>query len=149
MVRFVAGQQARADRRITDVGTEVDGIRAEPDGLAPPWASTLRVRRDAAGRLTGAVVVEWDEERRRSWVVGPRVAAGDGTAWARAADALLDAALGQLPPGVARHELAGDVAHRRLAALAAARGWSASEPNHVLVADATVVAAWHRRLRGR
>jgi ribosomal protein S18 acetylase RimI-like enzyme len=59
-----------------------------------------------------------------------------------AADRLVDAARAQVPATVTRHELAGDVAHERLADLAGARGWTATEPNHVLVADATVVDAW-------
>lgn len=144
VVRFVAGQQAQVERRITYVGTEPDGIRAELDGLAPPWASTLRLRRDDGdgGAVTAAVVVEWDEELRRSWILGPWVGSDDDAVWARVAGELLDEALAQVPAGVTRHELAGDAAHVRLAALAAARGWHAGEVNHLLVADAAVVASW-------
>ena len=145
VVRFVAAQQARTDRRITYVGTEAAGIRAELDGLDPPWAGTVRVERErgAGGDdVVGAVLVEWDRDLGRSWVVGPWVAADDADAWAVAAGRLLDAALAQVPPGVTRHELAGDAAHVRLAALAAARGWSAGEANHILVVDAAVVDAW-------
>ncbi len=146
VVRFVADQQAQVERRITYVGTEPDGIRAELDGLAPPWASTLRVRRgdggDRGGAVTAAVVVEWDEELGRSWIIGPWVGSDDDGAWARVAGELLDEALAQVPAGVTRHEMAGDTAHRRLAALAAARGWHAGEISHLLVADAAVVAAW-------
>ncbi|HEY8547753.1 MAG TPA: hypothetical protein VIL36_21970 [Acidimicrobiales bacterium] len=49
VVRFVAGQQARSNRRIAYVGIDPSGIRAELEGLPPPWVTTLRVRRDRAG----------------------------------------------------------------------------------------------------
>jgi hypothetical protein len=139
IVAFVAAQQARPDRRISYVGTEAEGIGAELDGLEPPWATTARVLR-AGAAITGAVVVEWDEDLGRSWVIGPW-AAGDGAAWAGAAGMLLDAALAQAPATVTRHEMSGEVANRRLADLAAARGWSAGEVNHVLLADAGCAAA--------
>lgn len=140
VVAFVAAQQARPDRNITYLGTEPAGIRAELDGLAPPWVTTARVLRAAAG-IAGAVVVEWDEALGRAWIIGPWVA-GDDDAWQAGADTLLDAALAQPPPAVARYELSGDVAHHLLAALAAGRGWTPTEVNHVLVVDAAVVDAW-------
>jgi ribosomal protein S18 acetylase RimI-like enzyme len=87
------------------------------------------------------VITEWDEDLGRGWIVGPW-ALGDGDAWTASAVALLDAALVDLPPTVTRYEMSGDVANRRLADLAASRGWTATEPSHVLVADAAVVAAW-------
>jgi ribosomal protein S18 acetylase RimI-like enzyme len=87
------------------------------------------------------VVAEWEVELGRSWINGPWVA-GDDPAWTEAANVLLDAALALLPDQVTRHEMSGDVANQRLAALAASRGWHTSEANHVLVADAAVVAAW-------
>jgi GNAT superfamily N-acetyltransferase len=140
IVAFVAAQQADPARRVSYVGEEAPGIRAELDGLVPPWAETVRMVRDG-GRIAGAVVVEWDEELRRAWIVGPWVD-GDGDAWTAVAVPLLDAALAQLPASVTRYELCGDVANRRLAGLAASRGWAATEPNHVLVADADVIAGW-------
>jgi ribosomal protein S18 acetylase RimI-like enzyme len=141
IVAFVAAQQARPDRHITYVGDEPDGIAAELAGLSPPWATTARVLRER-GALAGVVVAEWDEDVGRSWVWGPWVAAEDETAWATTAATLVDAALAQVPSGVERHEMSGEVAHRRLADLAAARGWKASEASHLLVADAAVVASW-------
>jgi ribosomal protein S18 acetylase RimI-like enzyme len=140
VVAFVAAQQARPERSITYVGTEAAGIRAELDGLAPPWATTARVVRAAAG-VTGAVAVEWDGELGRAWILGPWVA-GDDDAWSAGAGPLLDAALAQPPPAVTRYELCGDVAHRGLAALAAGRGWSPTEVNHVLVVDAATAGTW-------
>jgi ribosomal protein S18 acetylase RimI-like enzyme len=141
VVAFIAAQQARPERRITYVGDEATGIAAELDGLEPPWATTVRVVRDG-GRITGAVAAEWDEELGRAWIQGPWVDDDDAEAWRATADALVDAALAQLPATVTRPELAGELVHERLAALAAARGWTASEANHILVADAAVVAAW-------
>lgn len=140
VVAFVASQQAEPDRRVTYVGTDPAGIAAELAELAPPWASTARVVRDG-GDIAGAVVAEWDEHLGRAWVIGPW-AAGDGDEWAATADALLDAALAQVPAALTRYEMAGDIANRRLAALAAARGWTPTEPNHILLADAEVVAGW-------
>ena len=140
VVAFIAEQQAHPDRRIWYVGTEAAGIEAELGGLDPPWQTTARVLRDDTG-ITGTVIAEWDLDLGRAWILGPWVV-GDGDPWMAAAAALLDAALSQLPPEVTAHELCGDVANHRLAELAATRGWTATEPHHVLVADAGVVAAW-------
>jgi ribosomal protein S18 acetylase RimI-like enzyme len=139
IVALVAEQQRHPDRRISYLGTDATGIVAELDGLEPPWATTARVLRDGT-RITGAVMTEWDDDLGRAWIVGPWVL-GDGDAWMAAAAALLDAALAELPPTVARFEMSGDVANHRLADLAASQGWTATEPNHVLLADAGVVAA--------
>lgn len=140
---FVAAQQAHPDRRIGYLGTDAAGIAAELDRLEPAWETTACVRREGP-RLVGTVITEWDDDLGRAWIVGPWVV-GEGDTWMAGAVALLDAALAGLPRTVSRHELCGDVANLRLAALARARGWAATEPNHVLVADAGVVAAWRPR----
>lgn len=130
VVAFIAAHQADPSRRCTYVGEDADGIRAELGGLSPPWRETLRINGG------GVSIVEWDVELGRAWILGP---------WAddwSVADSLVDEALAQVPAGISRFELAGDVANTRLAELAAARGWTATEPNHVLVADAAVVASW-------
>jgi hypothetical protein len=139
-VAFIAAQQAHPDRRVSYLGTDAAGIVAERDGLKPPWPTTARVLRDGT-RITGAVITEWDDDLGRAWIVGPWVL-GVGDAWMAAAVALLDAALAELPPTLTRYEMSGDIANHRLADLAASQGWTASEPNHVLLADASVVAAW-------
>lgn len=141
VVALIATEQARPERRCTYVGATPEGIRAELDDLTPPWSDTLRVVTDDDGALRGAVVVEWDEELGRSWVLGPWVP-GDAAAWDELAPALLDAALTQVPGAITRHEVCSDVSNELLAELAAERGWSASEVNHALVADERVVAAW-------
>jgi ribosomal protein S18 acetylase RimI-like enzyme len=140
LVAFIAAQQVYPDRRISYVGTDAAGIRAELDGLEPSWVTTARVLRDGT-RITGTMITEWDDDLGRAWIVGPWVV-GDGAEWMAAAVALLDAVLAELPPAVTRYEMSGDIANRRLADLAASRGWTATEPNHVLIADASVVAAW-------
>jgi ribosomal protein S18 acetylase RimI-like enzyme len=140
VVAFVAAQQVAPERNIPYLGNEAPGISAELDGLSPPWATTARVLRDGDA-ISGVVVVEWDEELGRAWVLGPWVA-GEGAVWTAAARALVEAALAQVPATVTRFEMSGDVANRRLAELAEERGWAATEPNHVLLADAEVVAAW-------
>lgn len=148
VVAFIAAQQAQTDRCITYVGTEAPGIAAELDGIDPSWTSTARVLRDGEdGKITGVVIAEWDLELGRSWIHGPWVE-GDDPAWTEAAHALLDAALAQTPAGVDRHEMSGDIANTRLTALAASRGWTTSEANHLLVADASAVAAWPLDERG-
>ena len=140
VVTFITSQQAHPDRRVTYVGTTSEGIAAELKGLEPPWASTLRLRRED-GRISAVLIVEWDLELGRAWLVGPWVT-GDGDAWAETAASLVDAALVDLPALVTTHEMAGDVANHRLAALARSLGWTASEPNHILVADRSVADAW-------
>jgi len=140
IVAFIAAQQAHPDRRICYVGTDVVGIVAELDRLEPSWVSSARVLREGA-RVTGVVTAEWDDDLGRAWIVGPWVV-GDGDAWMAAAVALLDAALAELPPSISRYEMCGDIANQRLADLAGLRGWTATEPNHVLLADAGVVADW-------
>jgi ribosomal protein S18 acetylase RimI-like enzyme len=140
VVAFIAAQQLHPDRRVSYLGTDAAGIVAELDGLKSPWLSTARVLRDGT-RITGAVITEWDDDLGRAWIVGPWVL-GVGDAWMAAAVALLDAALAELPATVTRYEMCGDIANHRLADLAASQGWTASEPNHVRLADASVVAAW-------
>jgi GNAT superfamily N-acetyltransferase len=140
IVAFIAAQQAHPDRRVSYLGTDAAGIIAELDALKPPWLTTARVLRDGT-RITGAVITEWDDDLGRAWIVGPWVR-GVGDTWMAAAVALLDAALAELPATVTRYEMSGDIANHRLADLAASQGWTATEPNHVLLADASVVATW-------
>jgi ribosomal protein S18 acetylase RimI-like enzyme len=138
---LVAGQQADPSRGTTMLGDERDGIAAELGDLEPPWGSTIRVVREE-GRAVAASLVEWDEENARAWVFGPWVVGGDDD-WARWARALVEVALAQLPAGIERVELAGEVANVRMAALAEELGWTASEVNHVYAASATAAAGWH------
>jgi ribosomal protein S18 acetylase RimI-like enzyme len=137
---LVADQQADPSRGTTMLGDTREGIAAELAELEPAWAGTLRVARED-GRLVGAVVAEWDADNGRAWVFGPWVAGDDG-AWTRVAEPLLDAALAQLPAGIDRCELAGDVSNVRMAALAASLGWTAGVVNHVYVADAEAASRW-------
>src|ERR1700754_4665001 len=95
----------------------------------------------AGGEPVGASLVEWDAEAARAWVFGPWVP-GDDAAWARWAAPLLDAALAQLPAGVDRVELGGDVTNVRMAALAGELGWTTSEVSHVFSADAESARSW-------
>jgi ribosomal protein S18 acetylase RimI-like enzyme len=139
-VAFIAAQQAHADHRISYVGNDATGIVAELGGLKPSWATTARVLRDGT-RIVGVVIAEWDDDLGRAWILGPWVL-DDGEGWMAGAATLLDAALAQPPSTVTRYEMSGDVANRRLAELAASRGWTPTEPHHLLVADAAVVAAW-------
>lgn len=139
-VAFIAAQQAHADHRISYVGDDPTGIVAELAGLEPSWLTTARVLRDGT-HIVGVVIAEWDDDLGRAWILGPWVA-GDGEGWMTGAATLLEAALAQPPPTVTRYEMSGDVANRRLAALATARGWTPTEPHHLLVADAAVVSAW-------
>jgi ribosomal protein S18 acetylase RimI-like enzyme len=136
----IATEQAERSRGTTMLGDERAGIAAELDDLEPAWAPTVRAARER-GRVVAASLVEWDEENARAWVFGPWVAGGD-EAWARWARPLVDAALEQLPAGIDRVEMAGDVANVRMAALAEELGWPAGEVNHVYAASATAAAGW-------
>lgn len=141
VVRLIAAEQGRPERRCTYVGVDRAGIRAELDALHPAWTETLRVVTAPDGTLRGAVVVEWDESLGRSWILGPWVA-GDAAAWDEVAPALLDAALAQLPPAVTRHEVCTDVSNELLAELATDRGWKPTGVTHALVVDEAAVAGW-------
>ena len=140
VVAFIVDQQRRPDRNVAYLGTEPDGVAAELEGLEPSWTSTARIARED-GRLVGVVAVEWDGEVGRSWVMGPWVIHDDDR-WLAVAGELLDAALAQVPPAITRHELSGDVANRRLAELATARGWWTTEVNHALSVDEAIVDGW-------
>lgn len=140
VIALIVDQQRQPERNIAYLGTEVEGVTAELEGLEPTWTTTARVAR-ADGRIVGVVAVEWDEEVGRSWVMGPWVV-HDGERWLNVAEELLDAALDQVPAGIKRHELSGDTANRHLADLAAARGWWTTEVNHALSVDEAVVSAW-------
>jgi len=140
VIAFVVEQQRRPDRNVAYLGTEVEGVTAELEGLEPAWTSSARIARQD-DRIVGAVAVEWDDEVGRSWIMGPWVAHDDDR-WLPLAGELLDAALAQVPPAIARHEMSGDTANHHLAALAAARGWWTTEVNHALSVDEGIVASW-------
>lgn len=121
---LICAQQADPATACAYLGTTREGLRAELDDLDVPWPQSVRVGVED-GRVVAAVLVEHDEGTRRSWVHGPW--AVDDAAWSRWADRLVDAAVAQTPDGVEDHELCAAPANRRLAALAAARGWGAGE----------------------
>jgi ribosomal protein S18 acetylase RimI-like enzyme len=129
---LILAAQAAPTTACSYLGTTRDGVRAELEDLDVPWRETLRVAVDDEGSLLGAVLVDWDEETARSWIHGPWTR--DEAAWTRAAPALLDAAVALTPDPVEDHEVSAAPAHTRLADLAAARGWLASEVNIAYVA---------------
>jgi ribosomal protein S18 acetylase RimI-like enzyme len=129
---LILAAQAAPTTACSYLGTTRDGVRAELEDLDVPWRETLRVAVDDEGALLGAVLVDWDEETGRSWIHGPWTR--DEAAWTRAAPALLDAAVALTPDPVEDHEVSAAPAHTRLADLAAARGWLASEVNIAYVA---------------
>ncbi|MEO6512019.1 MAG: GNAT family N-acetyltransferase [Nocardioides sp.] len=137
---LIAGEQADISRGTTMLGEERDGVAAELADLSPDWGTTVRVARSGDDFL-GASLLEHDEETGRGWVFGPWVVGGD-EAWARWARPLLDAALDQLPGGIDRVELGGDVTNLRMAALAAEVGWEVSELSHVFAAKREAARSW-------
>jgi ribosomal protein S18 acetylase RimI-like enzyme len=137
---LIAGEQASLARGTTMLGDQRDGVAAELEDLSPAWDTTVRVARSGDDFL-GASLVEYDEDTARAWAFGPWVP-GDDAAWERWARPLLDAALAQLPEGIDRVELGGDVTNVRMAALAGSLGWETSEVSHVFSADATAAASW-------
>lgn len=134
---LIAAEQSDLARACCYVGTERAGIAAELDDLDVDWRDTLLVA-ETEGRVTGAVLADYDTDLGRSWIHGPWVPG----AWAGPARALVEAMVAALPQGITDHEISADVAHTAMAALAADLGWPASEPNHVYVADAGIASAW-------
>jgi len=137
---LITAEQADPARGIPYLGTRRDGIEAELADLTPAWTSTVRLAREG-GRIVGVALAEWDPESDRAWIFGPWVA-GDDARWHRWARPLVDAAAGQVPPGITDRELSGDVANERIAALGAELGWPATLVNHVFVADREVASDW-------
>jgi ribosomal protein S18 acetylase RimI-like enzyme len=138
---LIAGEQASLARGTTMLGDTRDGVAAELADLSPSWASTVRVAR-SGGDFLGASLLEHDEEAGRAWVFGPWVPGAGDAAWDRWAGPLLDAALDQVPAGIDRVEMGGDVTNVRMAALAASRGWETSEVSHVFAATASAASSW-------
>ena len=136
----IAGEQASLARGTTMLGDTRAGVAAELAELSPSWASTVRVVR-SGGDFLGASLLEHDDEAGRAWVFGPWVP-GDDAVWDRWADPLLDAALDQVPAGIDRVEMGGDVTNVRMAALAESRGWETSEVSHVFSVTASAAPSW-------
>ena len=141
VVALIAAEQAHPERAITYLGTDLEGIRLELDGVAVGWTSALHVAHDDDGSLVGAAFADWDVETGRAWIHGPWVAGDDG-AWSRWARPLVDAVRAQLPPEVRDLELCGETVNTRLAALAGELGWPATEVNHAYRVTAERAAAW-------
>jgi ribosomal protein S18 acetylase RimI-like enzyme len=119
------------------IGTERDELRLELEDLDGWPEHALVAVHD--GRLLGATFAEVDRELGRSWIYGPWV---PGDAWDELALPLLEAAMAGCPAEVTGHEISADVANERMAALAAALGWTASVPNHVFRVEAGATSEW-------
>lgn len=120
------------------LGEDRAGIEAELDGLDQPWLETLRVVLDG-NRLLSAIVVEWDEEPSMAWLHGPW---GPPEAVRDHGRDLVLAAVGQVPGSIDRYELCGHVANTAMATLADRLGFTATETNLAMVADARQAAGW-------
>ena len=125
-LEFLASQQSNPATSCAYLGTLADSLESDLQDLDQPWLETLRVSIDADGAITGASLVEWDEEVGMAWVHGPWATA---PTWDRDAGELLEAAIAQA--NVDRFEVYGEVANTRLAELATARGWQPSKTNYV------------------
>lgn len=135
---LIVARQGDPSTACSYLGTEPEGIRAELEDLDQPWTQTLRVVTDA-GTVTGAVLVEHDEEETgRSWIQGPWTT--DRQAWERHAADLVRAAVELTPAGVQRHELCASPRHRAMAALAEQLGWRATDVSIAYVARSA--AGW-------
>lgn len=126
VVGFIVDQQRRPERNVAYLGTGLEGVTAELEGLEPAWTTTARIARED-GRIVGVVAVAWDEEVGRSWVMGPWVAHDDDR-WLPLAEKLLDAALGQVPPAITRHEMSGDLANHHPSSRGPTRRPTSSSP---------------------
>lgn len=132
---LIVARQGDPGTACSYLGTEPEGIRAELEDLDQPWTQALRVVTDA-GTVTGAVVVEHDEEETgRSWIQGPWTT--DGRTWERHAADLVRAAVRLTPAGVRHHELCASPRHRAMAALAEQLGWRATDVSIAYVARST------------
>jgi ribosomal protein S18 acetylase RimI-like enzyme len=137
---LIAAEQAHTDRGTTMLGETREGIAAELGDVEPDWSASVRVAREN-GRLTGAIIGDWDEELGRAWILGPWVAGGDDE-WRRWARPLVESVLEQLPESVGDWELAADVSHVRMGELGAELGLSPSEVNHVYTVDEPTLETW-------
>ena len=129
VVAYVVAAQASPGRHVTFVGDSPVSVRAD---LSAPeaWRERTLVARDAAGRVTGVLTVDIDDDQGRLWWLGP---------WAddpATAEALL-AAGDAVAPGIRRREFALDSRNRTMAALARALGYREGTPNAVLTVDLT------------
>jgi ribosomal protein S18 acetylase RimI-like enzyme len=98
------------------LGLGRDEIRHELLGLDMPVGVGFRLAETDDGRLLGVFGVEADPVVGRAWLYGPLVEGDDRQA---IADALYAAVQEAIPPGIAEHELYGDVRNDNLAAFAA------------------------------
>ncbi len=140
VIALVVTQQARPERNIPSLGTDRNGVIAELGDFDPAWAETVRLVRSGDGAPLGASLVDWSLTAGRAWIHGPWIE--DEDRWQPIADVLLDAAIDQLPTEITSAVLASHIAHVDMADLAARRGWSAAEINHVLVVGPAVVDGW-------
>lgn len=133
LVTFIAGQQADPTLACGYVGTLDDGLQSDLEDLADPgcWTEQARVILAADGQISGAALVDVDEEVGRAWIWGPWTTPDT---WDRDAAALLTTVM-DLAPGM-RYETYADVANHRLAALTTTLGWAAGDINYVYRADA-------------
>ena len=146
LLDLITTEQADPATGIAYIGTERDELRLELEDLGDAWPGSALVVADGA-RLVGATVTDADPDLHRSWIHGPWVSADYWDAWARP---LLEATIAACPAEVTDHEICGDVANVRMAALAAELGWRSSVPTHVFVADQAAVPGWptdDRRVR--
>lgn len=137
---FIIGAQARPATATAYLGDTAEGVEAELEGLEQPWLDTLRLARDA-GRVVGAVAIEWDVDTTRAWVHGPWVVP---ERYDELAEALVRAAAAQCPAEIVLFELCGHVENTAMAALAQRLGWTPTRANHALTIPAVATASWPR-----
>jgi GNAT superfamily N-acetyltransferase len=123
-LQFIAEQQRHPATACAYLGTDAASVEADLLDLDQPWAQTLRVTTGAQGEITGAAVIEWDEEVGRSWVHGPWLS---DEVTCEEAHALLGSVIAQSP--VTAHEMYASTRNQRIARLAEAAGWKAG-PAH-------------------
>lgn len=139
LLDFITDRQADPATATCYIGTERESLRLELEELGDAWPGSALVVTGAGGRIVGATATDLDADLGRSWIHGPWVAEDHWDALARP---LLESAIARCPSGVTAHEISGDIANRRMAALAADLGWTASVPNHVFVAKLADAADW-------
>lgn len=126
MVLLATAFQAEPEDHIGYLGLDGDSIRADVLGVEA-WVERTAVVVDDAGKLTGWLTGEKDEEMSRAWWWGPFLT-DDG--WEHVADELYACAAGAVD--VAEEEMAPDDRNRRVGWLAERHGFQAEEASAVL-----------------
>ncbi len=127
VAEMISTRQLDPTSHVTYLGCDAPGIAGELAGY-DRWRERLLVARDGDGTVTGALLADLDEARRRAWWVGPWTREPGDTALATA---LIDRQLERFGGAIDEQELAPDERNVWLCTLAEARGFKLETPSAV------------------